>query len=28
MIGGPTMNVDGLTPDGLTEPLMRLGDWV
>jgi aminopeptidase len=28
MIGGPTMNVDGLTPDGLTEPLIRHGDWV
>jgi len=28
MIGGPTMNVDGLTPDGTPEPLMRKGDWV
>jgi len=28
MIGGPTMNVDGLTADGSAEPLMRSGDWV
>ena len=28
MIGGPTMNVDGLSPDGTPEPLMRNGDWV
>jgi aminopeptidase len=28
MIGGPTMNVDGLAADGATEPLMRNGDWV
>ena len=28
MIGGPTMNVDGLAPDGTPEPLMRNGDWV
>lgn len=28
MIGGPTMNVDGLSADGKAEPLMRNGDWV
>ncbi len=28
MIGGPTMNVDGLAEDGTAEPLMRAGDWV
>jgi aminopeptidase len=28
MIGGPTMNVDGLAMDGTAEPLMRNGDWV
>lgn len=28
MIGGPTMNVDGLAADGTPEPLMRNGDWV
>ena len=28
MIGGPTMNVDGLSADGRAEPLMRDGDWV
>ena len=28
MIGGPTMNVDGLSPDGAAQPLMRKGDWV
>ena len=28
MIGGPTMNVDGLSADGQAEPLMRNGDWV
>ena len=28
MIGGPTMNVDGVSADGKTEPLMRNGDWV
>ena len=28
MIGGPTMNVDGLSADGTAEPLMRNGDWV
>ncbi|MGC9198457.1 MAG: aminopeptidase [Acidobacteriaceae bacterium] len=28
MIGGPTMNVDGLSADGAAEPLMRNGDWV
>jgi len=28
MIGGPTMNVDGLSADGSAEPLMRAGDWV
>jgi aminopeptidase len=28
MIGGPTMNVDGLSASGTPEPLMRNGDWV
>ena len=28
MIGGPTMNVDGISTDGTAEPLMRSGDWV
>jgi aminopeptidase len=28
MIGSATMNVDGLAPDGTSEPLMRLGEWV
>ncbi len=28
MIGGPTMNVDGIDADGTPEPLMRDGDWV
>jgi aminopeptidase len=28
MIGGPTMNVDGLAANGAAEPLMRNGDWV
>jgi len=28
MIGGPTMNVDGISADGSAEPLMREGDWV
>jgi aminopeptidase len=28
MIGGPTMNVDGVHADGSSEPLMRDGDWV
>jgi aminopeptidase len=28
MIGGPDMNVDGLAPDGTSEPLMRDGEWV
>ena len=28
MIGGPTMNVDGIAMDGTAEPLMRSGDWV
>jgi aminopeptidase len=27
MIGGPEMNVDGLSTDGTPEPLMRNGDW-
>lgn len=28
MIGGATMNVDGVRADGGAEPLMRNGDWV
>ena len=28
MIGGATMDVDGLREDGTTEPLMRSGEWV
>jgi aminopeptidase len=28
MIGGPTMNVDGISANGSAEPLMRRGDWV
>jgi aminopeptidase len=28
MIGGPTMSVDGISTEGLPEPLMRNGDWV
>jgi aminopeptidase len=28
MIGGPEMNVDGLSADGTPEPLMRNGEWV
>lgn len=28
MIGGPTMNIDGISAHGATEPLMRDGDWV
>jgi aminopeptidase len=28
MIGGPEMSVDGLSPEGHAEPLMRNGDWV
>jgi aminopeptidase len=28
MIGGPTMNIDGISPTGTAEPLMRNGDWV
>jgi aminopeptidase len=28
MIGGPAMNVDGLTAEGVAEPLMRSGNWV
>ena len=28
MIGGPTMNIDGINANGATEPLMRDGDWV
>jgi aminopeptidase len=28
MIGGPTMNIDGLSSNGAAEPLMRNGDWV
>ncbi|MFC6644913.1 aminopeptidase [Granulicella cerasi] len=27
MIGGPTMNVDGVSEDGHAEPLMRGGNW-
>jgi aminopeptidase len=28
MIGGPAMNIDGISADGAAEPLMRDGDWV
>jgi aminopeptidase len=28
MIGGPTMNIDGINASGAAEPLMRDGDWV
>jgi aminopeptidase len=28
MIGGATMNVDGVSATGEAEPLMRSGDWV
>ena len=28
MIGGPTMNIDGISSAGAAEPLMRDGDWV
>ena len=28
MIGSGTMNVDGVSTDGVREPLMRLGEWV
>jgi aminopeptidase len=28
MIGGPTMNVDGIATDGTAQPLMRNGIWV
>lgn len=28
MIGGPTMNIDGISATGAAEPLMRNGDWV
>ncbi len=28
MIGGPTMNIDGVGTNGTAEPLMRDGDWV
>ena len=28
MIGGPGMNVDGITASGSAEPLMRSGDWI
>ena len=28
MIGGPTINVDGLSASGSAEPLLRAGDWV
>jgi len=28
MIGGATMNIDGISTNGTAEPLMRNGDWV
>lgn len=28
MIGGPKMNIDGVSANGAAEPLMRDGDWV
>ena len=28
MIGGPTMNIDGISASGAAEPLIRDGDWV
>lgn len=28
MIGSAQMDVDGLTPDGVAEPIMRSGEWV
>ena len=28
MIGGPTMNIDGISATGEAQPLMRGGDWV
>jgi aminopeptidase len=28
MIGSGEMDVDGLTADGVAEPLMRKGEWV
>jgi aminopeptidase len=28
MIGSGEMDVDGLTADGIAEPLMRKGEWV
>lgn len=28
MIGGPKMNIDGISSNGSAEPLMRDGDWV
>lgn len=28
MIGGPTMNIDGISSSSAAEPLMRHGDWV
>jgi aminopeptidase len=27
MIGSGVMNVDGITADGTTEPVMRNGEW-
>jgi len=27
MIGAPTMDIDGLTEDGIAEPVMRAGEW-
>jgi aminopeptidase len=28
MIGGPTMNIDGISTSGAAEPLMRNGNWI